>query len=401
MSLLRPGKTDINLPQGTACPAEAVPSVTDRALPLSRSTNGTEPATFIRGRPSRSFFRTVLCRAFVCFCLMGAAVCHAGDDLDEAEEFADAAIVKALDYLASQQQPSGAWRNDSYGECTAITSLAVMAFMAAGHLPGEGVYGDQLTSGIRWVLDHQEPNGMIVRKRSHGPMYSHGISTLMLAEAAGMVGSPDAERVQRALERAVRLILESQAVPKDRRHAGGWRYQIDSRDSDLSVTAWQVLALRAAKDIGCDVPAEAIDQAIEYVRNCAAVDDRGFGYQPGSGRTETLTGTGITALEVCGVHAAREAIGGANYLLANPVDRDTNYVFYGVYYTGVGMFKLGGRFAEGSRRALLQFLLPAQNADGSWESPHGGERTHGRAYATALAVLALTIEYRYLPIYQR
>lgn len=343
----------------------------------------------------------VFCRLLLCASLIGGSICRAGAELDEAEEFADVAVIKALDYLASQQQPSGAWRNDSYGECTAITSLAVMAFLSAGRLPDEGAYGQQLTRGIQWVLDHQEPNGMIVHKRSHGPMYSHGISTLMLAEAAGTIGSPDAERMQRALERAVRLILESQAVKKDRRHAGGWRYQIDSRDSDLSVTAWQVLALRAAKDIGCDVPAESIERAVEYVRQCSTVDNRGFGYQPGGGRTETLTGTGITALEVCGEHAAREAIGGANYLLANPIDRDTNYVFYGVYYSGVGMFKLGGRYAEGSRTALLRYLLPEQNSDGSWESPHGGERTHGRAYATSLAVLALTIEYRYLPIYQR
>jgi hypothetical protein len=344
---------------------------------------------------------TTLLRWTLAFALLGATCCHAGDLSDAEQAQVDASIVKALEYLAAQQQPNGAWRNDSYGDCTAITSLAVMAFMAAGHLPDEGTYGESLTRGIRWVLDHQEANGMIVHKRSHGPMYSHGIGTLMLAEAAGMVDSADADRIRRALERAVRLILESQAVEKDRRHAGGWRYQVDSRDSDLSVTAWQVLALRAAKDIGCDVPAEAIDEAIEYVRHCSVVDDRGFGYQPGSGRTETLTGTGITALEVCGVHQAPESLGGAEFLLVNPVDRETNYAFYGVYYTGIGMFKLGGRYADATRRSLVEFLLPEQNSDGSWESPHGGERTHGRVYATSLAVLALTIEYRYLPIYQR
>ena len=344
--------------------------------------------------------RTFLAAAFAIF--LTNSDCIGDDALSDAEEArVDASIIKALEYLAAEQQPNGSWKNLSYGDCTAITSLSVMAFMAAGHLPDEGPYGEVLTRGIRWVLDHQEANGMIVHKRSHGPMYSHGICTLMLAEAAGMVGPADADRIQRALERAVRLILESQAIDKDRRHAGGWRYQIDSRDSDLSVTAWQVLALRAAKDIGCDVPAEAIDQAIEYVRHCSVIDLRGFGYQPGSGRTETLTGTGITALEVCGVHDAPESRGGGDYLLANPIDRDTTYTFYGVYYSGVGMFKLGGHYADGSRRALVTFLLPEQNADGSWESPHGGERTHGRPYATALAVLALAIEYRYLPIYQR
>lgn len=115
--------------------------------------------------------------------------------------------------------------------------------------------------------------------------------------------------MKRALERAIRLILESQAYEKDRRHAGGWRYQVDSRDSDLSVTGWQVMALRAAKDIGCDVPAEAIDKAVEYVKNCSTADKRGFGYQPGSGATPTLTGVGISCLEVCGAHDTEEARG--------------------------------------------------------------------------------------------
>ncbi len=313
----------------------------------------------------------------------------------------DASIARALDYIAKQQEPTGAWRIDSYGECTAATSLAVMSFLSAGHMPGEGPYGVQIDRGIRWVVEHQEPNGMIVHRRSHGPMYSHGIATLMLAEALGVVDEADAAPVRKALERGVLLILESQAVSKDRRHAGGWRYQIDSRDSDLSVTGWQVLALRAAKDVGCDVPAEAIDAAVEYVKNCGVRDNRGFGYQPGSGQTPTLTGTGITALEVCGAHHTPEAVGGAEWLQEHPLRPDSNYFFYGVYYTGVGMFKMGGDYAQRNHRHLVDMLLPMQDANGSWESPHGQERGCGRVYSTGLGVLALTVEYGYLPIYQR
>ena len=117
----------------------------------------------------------------------------------------DEAIVRALDFLASQQLPEGSWRSDSYGECTAATSLACMAFMAAGHIPGEGPYGDLLNKGIRWVMSRQEDNGMLIAKRSHGPMYAHGISTLMLAEAIGMVNEAQAKLLRRSLERAKEL----------------------------------------------------------------------------------------------------------------------------------------------------------------------------------------------------
>ena len=65
----------------------------------------------------------------------------------------DQAIVHALDFLAHQQQPSGAWSSDQMGPSPACTSLAIMAFLAAGHVPGEGPYAVQLERGIRWVID--------------------------------------------------------------------------------------------------------------------------------------------------------------------------------------------------------------------------------------------------------
>lgn len=333
--------------------------------------------------------------------LLSFAAPAAADSRTPQEQRLDTAITRALDFLSRQQQRSGAWVIDSTGEETSGTALAVMAFMAAGHVPGEGPYGEQLERGIRWVVEHQEDNGMLVARRSHGPMYSHGISTLMLAEVVGMVDEADAANVRRALERGIRLILESQALDKDRRHAGGWRYQADSRDSDLSVTGWQVMALRAAKDVGCDVPKEAIEHAIQYVKECSARDDRGFGYQPGNGQTPTLTGCGITCLECCGEHNSKEALGGAEYLLKDPLKYDSNYFFYGVYYTSVGMFKLGEPYAEKYRQHMIDLLLPIQDADGSWNAVHGSERQHGRVYSTAMAVLGLAVEYRYLPIYQR
>lgn len=318
------------------------------------------------------------------------------------EKRVDAAIVHALDYLAKQQQESGAWRIGSYRESTAGTSLSIMAFMAAGHVPGEGPYGGQLKRGINWVIDQQASNGMLVgRKKSHGPMYSHGISTLMLAEVVGMVDASQSDLCRRALEKAIKLILSAQEVSKSRQNHGGWRYQATSADSDLSVTGWQLLALRAAKDNGCDVPAENIEDAVNYVKRCAVRNNRGFAYQPGSGASATRTGTGILCLEVCGAHHTEEALGGAEFLLSRPLKARDSYFFYGVYYCGVGMFKMGGKYWEETRDHLRTTLLNIQAADGSWRAASGGEQQHGTVYATGMAVLALAVEYRYLPIYQR
>ena len=330
---------------------------------------------------------------------LGPGPAVGGDDLVR-QQRVDQAVVRALEYLARAQEPSGAWRIERIGESTAATSLAIMAFLAAGHVPAEGPYADNLDRGIRWILDHQQPNGMLVHRKSHGPMYSHGISTLMLAEVVGVVEPSLAGRCRRALERAIRLILQAQQIRKSSNHAGGWRYQATSRDSDLSVTGWQLLALRAAKDIGCDVPADAIDRAIAYVKRCSTRGDRGFGYQPGGGTTPTRSGTGILALEVCGAHRCREVLGAAEYLLERPLQLNDHYFFYGVYYCTVGMFKVGGHYWEQTRDRVGELLLSSQRPDGSWLSPRN-ERSHGPIYATSMAVLALTVEYRYLPIYQR
>lgn len=317
---------------------------------------------------------------------------------------ADQAARRALDYLKSTQQPSGAWVLGDGREATSITSLAVLAYLACGHLPGmPGPYRETIGRGVRYVVDHQQTNGLLATNTVNGPMYCHGISTLMLAEIVGIM--PDdalASDVREALARAVAVILRAQAVKKDPNNAGGWRYQPDSRDSDLSVSGWQVMALRAARDAGCNVPADAIDEAVAYVKRCS-FRDGGFGYQPGGGPNNPRTGIGILTLEICGAHLTPEALAGAAYLTRpeHAPRWSSPYFFYEVYYVPQALFQVGDRFFRPYYPKLVSILLQHQEQDGSWLSGDGNDRTGGRAYCTAMAVLALAVEYRYLPIYQR
>ncbi len=327
-------------------------------------------------------------------------------------------MARALTYLKSTQQADGGW-DAGFGRATSVTSLAVLAFLAAGHVPdAPGPYRQTVERGIRYVVDHQRPNGLLVSNTSHGPMYCHGVSTLMLAEVAGMIGDdPELEsRCRSALARAVKLTLLAQNLVKNPGHSGGWRYQPTSRDSDLSVTGWQVMALRAAKGAGCSVPAENIDRALDYIRLCAAKEENdepanrpapppgslGFCYQPGGGAPNNpRTGTAILALEICGTHNSPEAQAGARYLLAHPARWENPYFFYEAYYCPQALFQVGPDAFAAYASKLFAILLEHQDPDGSWLSADGNERAVGRVYCTAMGVLALAVEYRYLPIYQR
>ena len=346
-----------------------------------------------------------ICCLLVTGMLAGTASVSCYAQGSPADRRVDQSIVRALKFLASKQQRSGAWQieNPSRGlDAASTTSLAIMAFMAAGHVPGEGPYGDQMDRGIRWVLNNQRSDGLFTHRAGSGPMYTHGICTLMLAEVAGMVDASLADRVRTSLERAILLILRAQAVSKGQPHAGGWRYHPSSHVSDLSVTGWQLLALRAARNIGCDVPAEAIDEAVSYVKQCAAPGrSGGFSYQPGHGVTPTRSGTGILCLEICGEHHAPATLAAADYLLRRPLEYSDSFFFYGVYYCTVGMFQVGGRHWEATRNHISSVLLSRQYPDGSWNADEGSESSFGPVYATSLSVLALAVEYQYLPIYQR
>lgn len=315
------------------------------------------------------------------------------------DQAVDESVVKALRFLATQQNVDGSWKIDQTGQSTAASSLAVMSFLAAGHVPDEGPYGSTISRGIDYVVAHQVANGMIIDSRGHGPMYDHGISTLMLSEVVGMASKHSAPRIRVALENGVRLILKAQQVRKGRRELGGWRYQHNSEDSDLSVTGWQLLALRAAKDIGCDVPIERIDFAVNYVKKCS--NGRGFGYQPGSGPTSTLTAAGVLCLQVCDHLEDDEVHGGIQFLHRQPLHYNDSWFFYGAYYQAISAYKYGGADWDRTKAILFRELLVNQDANGSWEAKNANERPQGLIYSTSLSVLALTVEYGYLPIYQR
>ncbi len=94
-------------------------------------------------------------------------------------------------------------------------------------------------------------------------------------------------------------------MPKGPDHVGGWRYNPTSNDSDLSLTGWSIMALRAGRLNGVPVPKQNIQQAVQYIHKCRIDQDGGFAYQPHQGSTVGLTGSAVLCLELCGRTATR------------------------------------------------------------------------------------------------
>jgi hypothetical protein len=312
------------------------------------------------------------------------------------------AVDRGLEYLARIQDPSSGEFPAGRGRPSraAVSSLAVMAFMARGHVPGQGPYGDNINKGIDYVLSLQKPDGTIASRNDNVTMYDHGISTVMLCEVYGMLDERRQRAAHDAIAKAVRLILRAQAVPKNQDHKGGWRYQPTSPDSDISVSGWQLMALRGAANIGANIPEKAISDGIAYIKRC---HDQSGGFMYANHHVNpALTGTGIVALELLGQHNSKEALAGGDYLLANGIGRKygIDAYFYTVYYCSQAAWQLGGRYWEALTPTIRQSLLAKQQADGSWHA-ETIEQQGGEAYGTSMAILALTVPYRYLPIYQR
>ena len=146
-----------------------------------------------------------------------------------------------------------------------------------------------------------------------------------------------------------------------------------------------------------------IEDAVGYVRKCYVPSGGGFSYQPGGEPNTGRTGTGILSLEICGEHGSPEARRGGDWLLKNPLKWKGPFFYYGAYYSAQGMYQLGGNYWKQWQPISEKLLLAKQNEDGSWPAPPGAthEEQAGLIYTTAMAILSLGVEFRYLPIYQR
>ena len=331
------------------------------------------------------------------FTLPGNGAPSAIEDVKYQRAF-DEAVDKGLSFLAQSQTKEGSIGTKS---APAITSLAVMAFLARGYTPGLPPYGDVINRGIDYILTMPDAQGTLMG--GAGQMYSHNIATLMLSEVSGMVDPERQARIDVVLPRALRVTLDAQAVKKDESSSGGWQYQPNSACSDISMAGWALASLRSARNNGAPVPKEAIEKAVKYILRCRT-QDNGFAYTPGDQAGNLArTGIGLLCLELAGRHRDEVTLKAGEYIIkkfkgSDPLNGETCR-YYALYYVAGGMFQLGGPEWEAFAPTLYNHILKMQTENGSWpvSPPYGNEA----CYCTSMAILSLSVSYRQLPIYQR
>jgi hypothetical protein len=323
------------------------------------------------------------------------------------------AVDRGLKYLARRQSDDGSWLDgigrkvnhqylNHYGKHVGVTSLACMAFMSSGSLPERGPYGEEVASGLDWVIGKVKQDGFVAHNGSR--MYSHAFSTLFLAEVYGMTPTP---RVKKALKRATKLIEDAQNPQ------GGWRYLPGAKDSDISISVCQVQALRAARNAGIQVKKSVIDNAVVYVRKSYIPKSNyqnryGFWYQlfendpfRPSRTSFALTGAGVTALYGAGQYNLKEVKGGLRFLndarhRPQPGDMHRSFdYFYGHYYAIQAFFQAGDDHWNDWYPSVRDEIVSGQHGDGRWEDLVGPN------YATSMACVILQVPYQYLPIFER
>lgn len=310
----------------------------------------------------------------------------------------DSAITRGLEFLAQKQQPDGAF--EANGPRLAITGLATMAFMANGHVPGDGRYGPTVRRSLE-LLVQKFPEDGYVGKVDGGRMYGQGIVVLTLAEAYGIERDLDRrQKIKKVLTKAVEVILAAQNVQKDPNNTGGWRYEPVSPDSDLSLSGWNMLALRSCNNIGVTVQRDCVDRAASYVLRCYNKGSNGFAYQPSGAVSPAMTGVGVLNLCLMDRASAPEVAGASAYITKLTLNDDTRFSYYSFYYVTHAAYQLGDSVWAKIWKMSSDHLASRQQEDGGWPQSRSGEEP-GRIYATAMAILTLSTPNALLPVNQR
>jgi hypothetical protein len=305
---------------------------------------------------------------------------------------------RGLAYLAASQGEQGDWQQAGQ-QGPGITGLCLLALLASGEDPNFGPYSRHVRKALKSIIKSQD-----VRTGCIGPgnMYHHGFALLALAEAYGAVddsnlwddGARERPSVGQSLELAVRCAITSQ----DQNSFGGWRYSPNAKDADTSVSGAVFVGLLAARNAGIEVPDKNIDRALAYYRQMTGADGSvGYaGGMGGPGGSEARSSIATLVYAIARRKDLKEYAAALGYVKSSSQHAGmSHYAEYTAYYQAQALYQGDVDAWEKWNKLQIRRLKQAQQPDGSFPGQMGA------AYGTAMSLLALAVNYRFLPIYER
>ncbi|MBM4036061.1 MAG: terpene cyclase/mutase family protein [Planctomycetes bacterium] len=324
-------------------------------------------------------------------------------------------IIAGLIWLAKAQENDGHWdcqKWEGSGQFdVGMTGLALLAFLGAGYTHTKGRFKTTVERGLEWLSKDQKDNGSFSWKT----FYEQGIATIVVSEAYGLTQSPG---VGRMAQKAVDYICKVQP------DHGGFRYggAVPKEEGDMSVTGWQIMAIKSAICSELRVPQEAVERSRIFLKNTLR-DYGGSSYIVSArGATPAMSAIGMLCRQFLGGDYDAEIRNCADYLVqyqknsqVGPGTGKDHLVgdLYYTYYSTLAMFQMGGEYwtdwNKWFRDPLVKCQIHQVNDErgrfvrGSWDPANHQWAKHagGRVYATAMAIISLEVYYRFLPFYKK
>ena len=303
----------------------------------------------------------------------------------------DTIYEHGLAWLVANQAPDGSWPGNNQGP--GVTGICLMAFLASGEDPNFGRYAATIRRAVRNIIQQQdEKTGYLPNS-----MYHLGFGMLALSEAYGAVDESlvwQGDKPVRSIAQALNLAIGCAATAQKKNRWGGWRYSPDSTDADMSVTGAVLMGLLAARNAGMDVPDDVINNAMEFVRRSTGSDGSvaytgGFG---GMGGSMNLTAVATLVGAVSKTKDTDQYRATLKRLQDNlDYHESGNYAEYFRYYMAQALFQGDYNAWQKWNGEKIRELQEIQHDDGSF----------GGSYETGMSLLALALNYRFLPIYER
>jgi TPR repeat protein len=321
----------------------------------------------------------------------------------------EVAVIKGLRWLQQNQNPDGSWGDGDRG---AMTGLALLCFLGHGETPESKGFGYTVNKAVEWILTNGAANEgrLHMRKAFDQPgVYEHGIVTYALGEYYTMTQDPN---VKALFKQAIAYIVQGQGPD------GGWMDSYDKSAGDLTVSGWQIQALKAAhlSKLGINGVDEALDKAMAYLDHMKGPEG-GYGCRS-PGDQYSVTGIGIFC-QLLWKGDKRVLKKGMDWALeTTEKTRPVKYQgpkadLYAWYYHTRACLMFGGSAWTKWNNWFQNEIVDAQAVGGYWPAPAGtsyqgvfvpgawdtvisGTKT-GEVHRTALCILMLESFYRYLP----